>query len=83
MLVNSGFTGRFVYDLSFLRGPLDEVEGLGQVVLGESGLGEHSPGFGPTSGGRIDQDGFLNPPKLVKELTNEEMHSGVVGLDGA
>ena len=33
MLVNSGFGGWVLYDLTFLRSPLGEVEDLGQVVL--------------------------------------------------
>ena len=80
MLVRQGFGRLFVYDLTFLRGPFGEVEDLAEFGLDGGGLGEHAAGFGAATGGRIDQDGFLDLAELFEQLADAEVQAGVVGL---
>ena len=80
MLANSGFGGWVLYDLTFLRGPLGEVEDLGQLVLGGGGRGEHSAGFGTPAGRREDHDGLLDLLEMVEELPDREVQAGLLGL---
>ena len=80
MLVGGGFGCLFVYDLTLLRGPLGEVEDLAEFGLRGGGLGEYAAGFGAATGGRIDQDGFLDLAELFEQLADGEVQAGVVGL---
>jgi hypothetical protein len=66
VLVCSGFGFLLVYDLTLLCGPFGEVEDLAEFGLRGGGLGEHAAGFGAATGGRVDQDGFLDLAELFE-----------------
>ena len=54
------------YDLSAGCPPV-EVEDRGELVLFWGGLGEHPAGLGASSGGGVDQHGFLDAGQGVEQ----------------
>lgn len=69
-----------MYDPTFLRGELGEVEDLGKDGVGVDILGELAPGLGPASGGGVDHQGFADASELLEQVAHRVVFADLFGF---